>query len=79
MFNTFNCMAINRCCILGGPYYPTLPPTLYLSPLEKPNLKHKQLGDDLFLNSREIHLKLSFTFHGIIISTRNIRIKLAIS
>ena len=25
MFNTFNFMAINRCCILGGPYYPTLP------------------------------------------------------
>ena len=23
MFNTFNFMAINRCCILGGPYYPT--------------------------------------------------------
>ena len=21
MFNTFNFMAINRCCILGGPYY----------------------------------------------------------
>ena len=28
MFNTFNFMAINRCCILGGPYYPTLPYTL---------------------------------------------------
>ena len=25
MFNTFNFMAINSCCILGGPYYPTLP------------------------------------------------------
>ena len=25
MFDTFNFMAINRCCILGGPYYPTLP------------------------------------------------------
>ena len=25
MFNTFDVMAINHCCILGGPYYPTLP------------------------------------------------------
>ena len=25
MFNTFNFMAFNWCCILGGPYYPTLP------------------------------------------------------
>ena len=25
MFNTLNFMAINSCCILGGPYYPTLP------------------------------------------------------
>ena len=23
MFNSFNVMAINSCCILGGPYYPT--------------------------------------------------------
>ena len=28
MFNTFNFMAINHCCILGGPYYPTLPSIL---------------------------------------------------
>ena len=23
MFNTFDFMALNGCCILGGPYYPT--------------------------------------------------------
>ena len=27
MFNTLNFMAINRCCILGSPYNPTLPYT----------------------------------------------------
>ena len=25
MFDTFDFMAFNWCCILGGPYYPTLP------------------------------------------------------
>ena len=25
MFDTFDFMAYNWCCILGGPYYPTLP------------------------------------------------------
>ena len=42
MFNTFNFMAINSCCILGGPYYPTLPYvcmyvyTMYISPATLP-------------------------------------------
>ena len=29
MFDTFDFMAFNWCCILGGPYYPTLPYTYY--------------------------------------------------
>ena len=35
MFNTFNFMVINRCCILGGPYYPTLP--YYIWDINTPN------------------------------------------
>ena len=30
MFDTFDFMAFNWCCILGGPYYPTLPYIYYI-------------------------------------------------
>ena len=39
MFNTFNFMAINRCCILGGPYYPTLPLYNFIH-YTKPQIMH---------------------------------------
>ena len=57
MFNTFNFMAINSCCILGGPYYPTLPTICYLTDFGffiagSGTINHyASMGEDIFIEN----------------------------
>ena len=55
MFDTFDFMAFNWCCILGGPYYPTLP--YHVKFKKGPCMSHLFLSPCHMLPSPVLHVE----------------------